>query len=76
MNSLKISLRYDDLKSFLNVTSKFKSKIYMKKGRYVVDAKSIMGILSIDFSNEVEVEIITNNEDELIRFFKDMEEFK
>ena len=51
MNGTKINLTYDDLKEFVRITSSFESDIDIVKGRYVIDTKSLMGILSLDFSN-------------------------
>ena len=48
----------------------------MKKGNYVINAKSIMGILSIDFENEVEISIDSNDEIEISRFLKEMKGYK
>ena len=46
MNGIKIKLEYEDLKEFIKTTESFESDIDIVKGRYVVDAKSIMGIFS------------------------------
>ena len=76
MNGTKIKLNYNDLKHFVSVTSSFESDIDMIKDSYVVDAKSIMGIFSLDFSNDVYVKIHSNNENEIIRFLETMKEFE
>lgn len=76
MNGTKINLTYDDLKEFIRITSSFESDIDIVKGRYVIDAKSIMGILSLDFSKGVDIVIHSVNEDEIIRFLDAMKKFK
>ena len=76
MNGTKINLKYDDLKEFIKTTESFVSDIDIVKGRYVVDAKSIMGILSLDFSKGVDIVIHSVNEDEIIRFLDAMKKFK
>ena len=76
MNGTKINLTYDDLKEFIKTTESFESDIDIIKGRYVVDAKSIMGILSLDFSKGVDIVIHSVNEDEIIRFLDAMKKFK
>ena len=76
VNGIKIKLKYEDLKEFIKTTESFESDIDIVKGRYVVDAKSIMGILSLDFSKDIFVKIHSNNEDEIIRFLDAMKKFK
>ena len=76
MNGIKIKLKYEDLKEFIKTTESFESDIDIVKGRYVVDAKSIMGILSLDFSKGVDITIHSVNEDEIIRFLDAMKKFQ
>ena len=46
MKTVKISLNsIDKVKSFVNDITKFESDFDLVSGRYVIDAKSIMGIL-------------------------------
>lgn len=47
----------NDVKNFVNVVNKFDYEIDLTSGRYVVDAKSIMGIFSLDLSKPIKVEI-------------------
>ena len=51
----------NDVKNFVNTVSKYDYEIDLISGRYVVDAKSIMGIFSLDLSKPIKVEI--HNED-------------
>lgn len=37
----------DKVKQFVNVTSKVDGDVFLQSGRYIVDAKSIMGILAL-----------------------------
>ena len=50
VNGIKIKLKYEDLKEFIKITTSFESNIDMIKDRYVVDAKSLLGVLSLDFT--------------------------
>ena len=75
MNGIKIKLKYEDLKEFIKITTSFESNIDMIKGRYVVDAKSIMGIMSLDFTQPTMVVIHSVNEDEIVRFYDEMKRF-
>lgn len=72
-NSLVLTkLTYSDLKDFINKASSFESPIDMQKGRYVIDAKSVMGVLSLDFSEGVTVVLHSNNNKEIERFNSEM----
>ncbi|MBQ3037872.1 MAG: HPr family phosphocarrier protein [Clostridia bacterium] len=46
----------NDVKEFVNVVSKYEFDIDLTSGRYVVDAKSIMGIFSLNLSKPIKVE--------------------
>ena len=49
MKTAKISLNsIDKVKAFVNEISKFDCDFDLVSGRYVIDAKSIMGIFSVD----------------------------
>lgn len=45
----------DKVKSFVNTITKFSFEVDMISGRYVIDAKSIMGIFSLDLSNPIDL---------------------
>ena len=47
----------EDVKKFVNTVSLYDCDIDLKSGRYVVDAKSIMGIFSLDLLNKIEVTV-------------------
>lgn len=62
MKTVKISLNsIDKVKSFVNDVTKFDSDFDLVSGRYVIDAKSIMGIFSLDLSKPIDLNI--HNED-------------
>ncbi|MDY3928616.1 MAG: HPr family phosphocarrier protein [Clostridia bacterium] len=46
----------NDVKEFVNIVSKYDFDIDLTSGRYVVDAKSIMGIFSLNLSKPIKVE--------------------
>lgn len=75
MNGIKIKLKYEDLKEFIQITTSFESNIDMIKDRYVVDAKSLLGVLSLDFTQPTMVVIHSVNEDEIVRFYDAMKRF-
>ncbi len=58
MTSVKISLNsIDKVKSFVNDLNAFDSDFDLVSGRYVIDAKSIMGIFSLDLSKPIQLNI-------------------
>lgn len=58
MKTVKISLNsIDKVKAFVNEITKFDSDFDLVSGRYVIDAKSIMGIFSLDLSKPIDLNI-------------------
>jgi phosphotransferase system HPr-like phosphotransfer protein len=58
MKTVSISLNsIDKVKSFVNDLQKFDVDFDLVSGRYVIDAKSIMGIFSLDLSKEIDLNI-------------------
>ncbi|MBO5424333.1 MAG: HPr family phosphocarrier protein [Lachnospiraceae bacterium] len=63
MIEAKISLNsIDKVKSFVNDISGFSAEFDLVSGRYVIDAKSIMGIFSLDISKPIDLNIHTEND--------------
>ena len=74
----KITITLNDfirIKNFSSEVVKFESDIDLIKGRYVIDAKSTIGIFTLDLSAPVDVIIHSDNEDEIKRFNEVMEAF-
>ena len=66
MIAVKVSLNsIDKVKSFVNDISGINAEFDLVSGRYVIDAKSIMGIFSLDISKPIDLNIHTeeNNEE-------------
>ena len=57
----------NDTKDFVNIVNRFPYNIDLCSGRYVIDAKSIMGIFSLDISNPVEMIVYDENPEELLK---------
>lgn len=68
MKTVHISLNsIDKVKAFVNEITKFDNDFDLVSGRYVVDAKSIMGIFSLDLSKPIELNIHSEtNVDEIL----------
>ena len=71
MKSVKILLNTtDSVKSFVNIISSFDYDADIRSGRYVVNAKSILGIFSLELSRPVVLEIYENDCDDLLEKIK------
>ena len=58
MNMIKVQFRgLDSVKNFVNILSKFECDFDIVDKRYVIDAKSIMGIFSLDLSKPITIQI-------------------
>jgi phosphocarrier protein HPr len=57
MVSVNIMLNtINDVKNFVNLVSKYDFEVDLTSGRYVIDAKSIMGIFSLDLSKPIKLD--------------------
>ena len=72
MKTVQISLNsIDKVKSFVNDITKFDHDFDLVSGRYVIDAKSIMGIFSLDLSKPIDLNIhAENNIDDILEVLK------
>jgi phosphocarrier protein HPr len=62
MKTFNILLKsINDVKDFVNIVNKYDFDVDLTSGRYIVDAKSIMGIFSLDLSKPIKVEIRDDN---------------
>lgn len=75
MKTVQISLNsIDKVKSFVNDITKFDSDFDLVSGRYVIDAKSIMGIFSLDLSKPIDLNI--HSETDLDEILSVLEKYK
>jgi phosphotransferase system HPr-like phosphotransfer protein len=69
--TVKISLNsIDKVKSFVNEITKFDYDFDLVSGRYVIDAKSIMGIFSLDLSKPIDLNIHAADTTEILAALK------
>lgn len=67
MKTVTISINtIDKVKSFVNVITKFEYDFDLVSGRYVIDAKSIMGIFSLDLSKPLTLNIHTEEKSDAV----------
>ncbi|MCF0128315.1 MAG: HPr family phosphocarrier protein [Pseudobutyrivibrio sp.] len=65
MKTVQISLNsIDKVKAFVNTISQFDYDFDLVSGRYVIDAKSIMGIFSLDLSKPIDLTVHAEGEAE------------
>lgn len=71
MKTVKISLNsIDKVKSFVNDVTKFDIDFDLVSGRYVIDAKSIMGIFSLDLSKSIDLTIHSEDTNKVLEVLK------
>ena len=61
----------NDVKEFVNTVMRFNYDIDLVSGRYAIDAKSIMGIFSLDLSKPIDLSIHADEElDSILNILK------
>lgn len=66
MKSLDVQISsIGDVKNFVNIVGKYDFDIDLISDRYVVDAKSIMGIFSLDLTKPIKVELHSDDTQEI-----------
>ena len=68
MKSVSILLNTtESVKKFVNIMSSYDFPTDLRSGRYVVDAKAILGIFALDLNKPVVLEINSDDCDELLK---------
>ncbi len=71
MKSVPIKLSFaEEVKTFVNVANRYNYDMDLRAGRHVVDAKSILGIFSLDLSKPITLEIYADECDDLLNDLK------
>ena len=74
MKSVPIKLNFaEEVKTFVNTVNRYPYEVDLRAGRHVVDAKSILGIFSLDLSRPIALEVYADECDDLER---DIAQFK
>ncbi len=74
MKELEIKLSMnEDVKELVKITNRYSCDIDLQSGRYVIDAKSILGIFCLDLTKPVRVLIHSDECDGLI---EDLEPYR
>ena len=67
MKSVMIRLSLvENVNKFVNVVSRYPFEMDLRAGRHVVDAKSILGIFSLDLSRPIAMDIYSDDCDALL----------
>ena len=69
---IRLSLA-ENVKSFVNIVSRFDYEMDPQSGRHVVDAKSILGIFSLDLSKPVKLIIHSDDCEDILEAVKPVE---
>lgn len=67
--NIKLSL-VENVKAFVNIVNRYGYDVDLRAGRNVVDAKSLLGIFSLDLSKPVTLEVYTDSCDDLLNDIK------
>ena len=67
--SLRLSL-VENVNQFVNIVSRYPFDMDLRAGRHVVDAKSILGIFSLDLSKPIALEIYSDDCEDLLEQIK------
>ena len=76
MKTMTIRLNtIDDANNFVKVIDKYEYDIDAVYGRYVIDAKSIMGLLSLGIPKKINIVIHSNNSNIIKQITSDISEW-
>lgn len=68
MISYSVCLRdSDNVKKFVSIVDKLDYDVDLLDGSVVVDAKSLIGVMTMDLSEKLELRLHTDNEDEALK---------
>lgn len=66
MLNLKVKLSsVDEIRKFVETCCELDCDIDLAAGRYIVDAKSLLGVFSVDLTRNLELSVYTDNTDEV-----------
>ena len=65
--TIRLTMMPDHVKKFVSLVNRYPYDMDLRSGRYVVDAKSILGSFSIDLSRPIRMDIYNDDCDDLLR---------
>ena len=73
---IKIKLKnINDIREFVNISNEYNFNITLSSGKYVVDAKQIIEVFSLDLNENINVNIKNTIENEKIDFLKKIKKY-
>ena len=68
--NVRLTMMTDHVKNFVSLVNRYPYDMDLRAGRHVVDAKSILGIFSLDLSKPITLEIYADDCDDLMSDIK------
>ena len=66
MSEMKITFKHpEEIRDFVNTVSKYEFDMDMRKGRVVVDAKSLLGIMHLGLNSVMELKMYSDDCEDL-----------
>lgn len=76
VKSIKVNLNsVESVKRFCEISSKNEFSIDVVSGKYRINGKSLLGLFSLDLSNDIEVEIESSDIEAINIFLKDIQDY-
>ena len=73
---IKIKLKnINDIREFVNISNEYNFNITLSSGKYVVDAKQIIEVFSLDLNENININIKNTIENEKIDFLKKIKKY-
>ena len=71
MRTVQININsIDKVKTFVNAVTAYDAEFDLVSGRFVIDAKSIMGIFSLDLSKPLTLKIYNDDNEQILESLK------
>ena len=71
MKAVDISLRHtEEVNSLVNITNRYPYTILLRQGRFLVDAKSVLGVCSLQRTMPIQLEIYSDDYHHLMEDLK------
>ena len=70
--TIRLTMMTDNVKNFVRLVNRYPYDMDLRSGRYVVDAKSILGIFSLDLSKPITLEVYADECEDLVN---DLQQF-
>ena len=75
-NLIKIKLKnINDIREFVNISNEYNFNMTLSSGKYVVDAKQIIEVFSLDLNENININIKNTIENEKIDFLKKIKKY-